>query len=137
MNCRTITPFNVFIPHAKGTLSDSTGDGWNRPPHEWALYTEEIFFATSTSRSVTLPQRHPRQLEGDLSVCDVRVGVVIDGLEIRDETVHETQRVNEILELEGSRKLVAGWLPAGQPRHDVASSLVVRFLACPWQKFLS
>ena len=43
-----------------------------------------------------------RQLERHLAIGDVDIRVVIDRLEVCDEAVHEAQRVDEILEFEGS-----------------------------------
>ena len=39
------------------------------------------------------------------------IGVMIDGFEIRDQAVHETERLHEVLELERSGELVVGEFP--------------------------
>ena len=38
------------------------------------------------------------------------IGVMIDGFEIRNQAVHETERLHEVLELELSGELVVGEL---------------------------
>jgi hypothetical protein len=43
-----------------------------------------------------------RKLEGHLAIRDADVGMMIHGLEIGDETIHEAERLNEILKLKRS-----------------------------------
>jgi len=59
----------------------------------------------------------PSQLEPDLPVKDVAVRMVVDGLEIRDQTVDETERLHEVLKLELPRQLVTVQRPPSEARH--------------------
>jgi hypothetical protein len=52
----------------------------------------------------------PRQLEYYFRVRDMDLEGMIDRFEIRDQAVHKTERLHEVLELERSGELVAGEL---------------------------
>jgi hypothetical protein len=67
-----------------------------------------------------------RQLKGHFSVCNVYIGMVIDDLTIRHETVHETERLNEVLKLERSRESILCERPTRQAGHDGAARLCRR-----------
>ena len=73
-------------------------------------YVEETFRDFHIAISHLSADVIPRQLECYFPVRDMDIEVMIDGFEIRDQAIHKTERLHEVLELERSGELVAGEL---------------------------